>query len=211
MSSSRQRCEADRRRSSLRGSISGRMVRSFAAVLLLLSFSLLASPARAQLSFSSVIDMAQHGSPKVKMAQADVDRARAALAETHDVYIPSLVAGFGEGKSYGPPLGQPAVFSVMSQSLLFSFAQRSYIRAARAGFDAANLALQEARQAVIEDAAVTYLLLTTRSSAEPRCSRSKASQRSSCPSCRNVWMREGIRTWSCCRRGAPWPRSGCSN
>ncbi len=93
------------------------------------------------------------------MAQADVDKARAALSETHDVYIPSLIGNLGEGKSYGPPLGQPAIFSIAAQSLLFSASQRSYIRAARAGFDAANFALQEARNTVAEDATVTYLSL----------------------------------------------------
>ncbi len=140
-------------------SLSVRMVRPLRTTLLLLVLSSAAASAVGQLSFSSAVELAQRTSPKVKMAQADVDKARAALAETHDVYIPAIVGGSGLGKSYGPPLGQPAVFNLTAQSLLFSASQFSYIRAARAGFDAANFSLQEAQQAVAEDTAVTYLSL----------------------------------------------------
>jgi outer membrane protein TolC len=93
------------------------------------------------------------------MAQADVDKASAALKETRDVYVPALIGDFGEGKSWGPPLGQPAVFSIQSQSLLFSYSQRNYIRAAQAGYDAAIFSLEETRQTVAEDVALTYLSL----------------------------------------------------
>jgi len=93
------------------------------------------------------------------MAQADVDKARAVLEQTKDVYIPTLVGGSGLGYSYGFPLGQPSVFNFTSQSLLVSFSQQDYIRAARASLNAANLALRDVRQAVAADAAVTYLAL----------------------------------------------------
>jgi len=116
-------------------------------------------PAHAQISFTTAIDLALKNSPKVKMAQAEVDKARAALDQTKDIYIPTLVVGSGLGYSYGFPLGQPSVFNFTSQSLLVSFSQPDYIRAARASLVAANLALKDARQAVAEDAAVTYLAL----------------------------------------------------
>lgn len=115
--------------------------------------------AHGQISFTTAIDLALKNSPRVKVAQAEVDKARAVLEQTKDVYVPTLVVGSGLGYSYGFPLGQPSVFNVTSQSLLFNYSQQDYIRAARASLNAANLALRDARQAVAEDAAVTYLAL----------------------------------------------------
>jgi outer membrane protein TolC len=75
------------------------------------------------------------------------------------VYLPAIVGGSGLGYSYGFPLGQPTVFNVGSQSLLFNYSQRDYIRAARAGLEAANFALRDVRQIVEEDVAITYIAL----------------------------------------------------
>jgi outer membrane protein TolC len=92
------------------------------------------------------------------MAQADVTKAQAALQELRDAYIPNVVGGSGLGPpSYGFPLGTPSLFNITSQSLVFSYSQRDYIRAARSSLNAANLALADVRQAVAEDAAITYL------------------------------------------------------
>ncbi len=115
--------------------------------------------AHGQISFTTAIDLALKNSPRVKMAQAEVDKARAVLEQTRDIYIPTLVGGSGLGYSYGFPVGQPSVFNVTSQSLIFNFSQPDYIRAARAALNAANLSLRDVRQAVAEDAAVTYLML----------------------------------------------------
>jgi outer membrane protein TolC len=123
------------------------------------AFALAVTPAVAQISFTTAVDLALKNSPKVMIAQAEADKAQAALEQTKDVYIPTLVGGSGLGWSYGFPLGQPSVFNFSSQSLLFSFSQKDYIRAARDSLNAANLALRDARQAVAEDAAITYLSL----------------------------------------------------
>jgi len=125
----------------------------------LCALTLACCPARAQISFTSAIDLALRNSPRVLVAQADVDKARASLSEARDVYIPSVVGGSGLGYSYGFPVGQPSIYNFSAQSLLFNFSQHDYIRAARAGLEAANFALMEVRQAVAEDAAVTYLAL----------------------------------------------------
>ena len=117
------------------------------------------APASAQISFTTAIDLALKNNPRVLAAQDEVDKARAALAEAKDAYIPTLVGGSGLGYSYGFPLGQPSVFNFTSQSLLVNFSQPDYIRAARAALTAANLALKDVRQAVAEDAAITYLAL----------------------------------------------------
>jgi len=116
-------------------------------------------PATAQISFTTAVDLALKNSPRVMAAEAEVGKAQAALEGARDVYIPTLVGGSGLGYSYGFPVGQPSVFNITSQSLLFNYSQQDYIRAARASLDAANLALRDARQAVAEDAAITYLAL----------------------------------------------------
>jgi outer membrane protein TolC len=118
-----------------------------------------AASLRAQVSLTAAVDLALRTNAKVLMAQSDVDKARAQLSESRDVYLPVIVGGSGLGYSYGFPLGQPTVFSVGSQSLLFNYSQRDYIRAARAGLQAANFALMDARQQVEEDVVVTYLSL----------------------------------------------------
>lgn len=116
-------------------------------------------PATAQISFTTAVDLALKNSPRVMAAEAEVAKAQAALEGAKDVYIPTLVGGSGLGYSYGFPVGQPSVFNVTSQSLLFNYSQQDYIRAARASLNAATLALRDARQAVAEDAAITYLAL----------------------------------------------------
>jgi outer membrane protein TolC len=119
-----------------------------------------AAPARAQISFSSAIDLALGSSPRVKMAQADVDKARAAVAETRDVYIPTMTASTNAGGyAYGFPLSTPTVFSFSSSSLIFSYSQKDYIRAAEAGLLASNLALKDAREQIAEDTISTYFQL----------------------------------------------------
>jgi outer membrane protein TolC len=117
-------------------------------------------PSRAQISFTTAIDLALKSNPKVLMGQADVDKARASLQQLRDAYIPAVVGGSGLGPpSYGFPLGQPSIFNLTAQSLVFSYSQRDYLRAAQASLDAATLALKDLREGVEEDTAVTYLAL----------------------------------------------------
>ncbi len=118
-----------------------------------------AGTATAQISFTTAIDLALKNSPRVLAAQADVDKAQAVLSETKDVYIPALSLGSGLGYTYGFPFGAPSLYNVTIQSLLFDQSQRNYIKAARAGLEAANHNLISVRQQVMEDAANTYLSL----------------------------------------------------
>jgi outer membrane protein TolC len=136
------------------------MIRSFRQLLACSALACSITPAVAQISFTSAVGLALKNSPKVMMAQADVDKARASLAQLQDAYIPNLVGGSGIGPpSYGFPLGQPSIYNVTSQSLVFSYAQRDYIRSAKAALEAAILSLKDMREAVAEDAAITYLAL----------------------------------------------------
>ena len=117
--------------------------------------------AGAQVSLSTVVDMAQKNSSAVKLADADLKKAEAALAQTQDAYIPNFVIASNIGYSHGYPTGQPSVGSATMQSLVFSYSQRQYARAARAGVDAANLGLKEAREQIALEVSSTYIELDT--------------------------------------------------
>lgn len=129
-----------------------------ALTLLALAAAVLPS-ARAQISLTAAVDLALRNSPKVRVAQADVDKASALLSQARDAYIPSITTTGGVGKSTGAPLGVPVAFSISAQSLVFNFSQHDNIRAASAGLEAARHALNDVRLAVAEDTAVTYLQL----------------------------------------------------
>jgi len=133
--------------------------RSWPAILV--GLALAAAPALlpAQVSLATVVDLAQRNSSTVKLAEADMLKAQAALAQTQDAYIPNFVIGSNVGYSHGFPTGQPSVGSATMQSLVLSFAQRQYTRAAHAGLDAANLSLKDAREQVALDASSAYIEL----------------------------------------------------
>jgi len=130
---------------------------------MLIAAALAAGPAlaTAQVSLATVVDLAQHNSSAVKLAEADVQKAQAALAQTQDAYIPNFAIGSMVGYSHGFPTGQPSVGSATMQSLVFSYSQRQYLKAARAGFESANLRLKDAREEVALDASNTYIELDT--------------------------------------------------
>ncbi|MGD0546858.1 MAG: TolC family protein [Terracidiphilus sp.] len=134
-------------------------MRGWAAVLL--AAALATAPLPAQVSLGTVVDLAQRNSSAVKLAEADVQKATAALAQTHDAYIPNFAIGSVVGFSHGFPTGQPSVGSATMQSLVLSYSQRQYIKAAHAGLDAANLSLKEAREQVALDTSAAYIELDT--------------------------------------------------
>lgn len=115
--------------------------------------------ARAQISLSTAVALAEKSSPGVRAAAADVRKANAELGETRDAYIPNLVFGANPGYVYGYPLGYPSLFQANSQSLVFSSSQRDYIRAARAAVKAANLRLKDTQQEAALDVALDYVEL----------------------------------------------------
>jgi outer membrane protein TolC len=108
-----------------------------------------------------VVELAQENSIAVKLANADLQKARAALDRTEDAYIPNFVIGSQIGYSHGFPTGQPSVGSATMQSLVFSFSQRQYTKAAQAGVEAANLSLRDAKEQVALDASTDYIELDT--------------------------------------------------
>ncbi|HXS14060.1 MAG TPA: TolC family protein [Acidobacteriaceae bacterium] len=138
------------------------VVRTNAAAVLILTVLVLApafQSACAQISLVSAVDLALKNNPRVRLAQADVDKSTAVLKESKDVYIPAISVGSGLGYSYGYPLGQPSIVNAQITGAILSWSQRDYIRAARLGLQAAVLSLNDARAAVEEDTVVTYLAL----------------------------------------------------
>jgi outer membrane protein TolC len=121
-------------------------------------FPLFALRGYGQISLISSVNLALSNDPRVRMAESDVARARASLQEAKDAFIPSISgSSSGAGYSHGFPLGVPTVFSVSAQSLVFSFSQKDYIRAAQQGLIASDHALKQISEDVKEDATVTYL------------------------------------------------------
>jgi outer membrane protein TolC len=136
---------------------------AIATLALGITFAALPASVSAQISLGTVVDLAQRNSSTVKLADADVRKAQAALAQTKDVFIPELV--FGSGLPAAPSVGftgnPPSILNATVQSMVFSFAQRRYIQAARAGFQAAALNLKDAREQVALDASTDYIELDT--------------------------------------------------
>jgi outer membrane protein TolC len=117
----------------------------------------------AQVSLGTVVDLAQRNSSAVRLAQADVDKAQAVLAQTHDAYVPSinLHSGLPAVPEVGFTGGIPSILDATAQSLVFSFPQKQYIAAARAGLKAATLNLNDAREQVALDASTAYIEIDT--------------------------------------------------
>ena len=136
---------------------------ALAGALACVALLMVPAPTRAQVSLRTVVEMAQRNSSTVRLAQVGVQRASAALAESHDVFIPSL--NFGSGLPVFPEVGftgnLPTIWDANVQSLAFSMSQIRYTQAARMGFRAAELSLSDAREQVALDASDAYLELDT--------------------------------------------------
>ncbi len=115
--------------------------------------------AAAQVSLRTVVELAQRTSTAVRIAQADVSRARASLAETRDAVIPSLsvstgIPAFPEVGFTGQP---PSLWSATVESLMYSIPQKHYIDAAHAGLSAAEARLNDTKDQVALDASTAYI------------------------------------------------------
>jgi outer membrane protein TolC len=122
-----------------------------------------ATCAPAQVSLRTVVELAQQNSSAVRLAGADVAKARASLSETRDAFVPSLA--FGTGLPAFPEVGftgnLPTIWDAQVQSMVFSMPQIRYMQAARQGLQAALLNAKEAREQVALDASVAYVELDT--------------------------------------------------
>lgn len=117
----------------------------------------------AQVSLTTVVELAQKNSATVHLAQADVQKAASQLSQSKDAFVPSI--SFGSGLPAFPEIGftgsLPTVWDGSMQSLVFSLPQIKYIQAARAGLQSAQLALKDAKEQVALEASSAYIELDT--------------------------------------------------
>ncbi len=135
----------------------------WAPAILALAFAAASTALPAQVTLATAVDLAQRNSAAVKLAQADVQRAQAALAQTRDAFIPTVDVGSGLPAlpAVGFTGGVPSILNGNVQTMIFSLPQFQYIKAARAALAAATLNLKGAREQVALDASAAYIELDT--------------------------------------------------
>jgi outer membrane protein TolC len=135
----------------------------FSGIVFIATFSVAADPPAPPISFRNAMELALEHSGVMGIAAINQWRARAAYQELKANYIPQLVVGSGLGYSYGFPLtlegSAPSVVNFNSLSTLFNVPLRRYLAAAKLDIKAASLDVQDKRNAVILDAALTYTQL----------------------------------------------------
>ncbi len=116
-----------------------------------------------QIPFRRAVELAVSHSGTMASAAADQMRAYQSYREAKNLYLPQVVVGSGFGASYGFPLSiegaAPSIFNINTQQYLLNFGQREFVRAAKTEWNASTLSLQDKRDQVMLDAAVTYIQL----------------------------------------------------
>jgi outer membrane protein len=115
------------------------------------------------LPFRTAIELALKNSATTGLSEADLQRARSVVRQTHDVFLPQMVLGSGLGGSYGFPLSlegaAPSIFNVNFQGALFNLAQRNNVKAAKSETEVTTAQNADRRNDVIMETAVDYVQL----------------------------------------------------
>ena len=115
------------------------------------------------ISFRRAVDLALQHSGVMGIAALNQWRARKAYEEVRANYIPQITIGSGLGYSYGFPLtlegSAPSVVNFNSVQSFFNLSLRQFIKAAKIDWNATSLDVQDKRDAVILDTALTYAQL----------------------------------------------------
>jgi outer membrane protein TolC len=121
-----------------------------------------AAPAE-PISFRRAVDLALQHSGVMGIATVNQWRARKAYEEVRANYIPQITIGSGLGYSYGFPLtlegSAPSVVNFNSVQSFFNLSLKQFIKAAKIDRDATSLDVQDKRDSVILDTALTYTQL----------------------------------------------------
>lgn len=134
------------------------------ALLLLPRVGLAADPQNAvPIPFHNAVELALQHSGIMGIAAMNQWRAHQEYLEVRANWIPQLTVGSGLGYSYGFPLtiegSAPSVVNFNSQQALFNWTLKEYLKAAKIQWKATSLDVQDKRDAVILDVALTYAQL----------------------------------------------------
>jgi outer membrane protein TolC len=134
------------------------------AMLSIPSFCLTADPPAPSISFRNAVELALEHSGVMGIAAINQWRARKTYEELRANYIPQLTVGSALGYSYGFPLtlegSAPSVVNFNSVQSLFNVSLRNSMRAAKIEWQATSLDVQDKRNSVILDTALSYTQLS---------------------------------------------------
>ncbi len=120
-------------------------------------------PPATPIPFRNAVELALQHSGVMGIAAINQWRAHEQYRELRANYIPQLTVGSGLGYSYGFPLtlegSAPSVVNFNSVESFFNLTLRQYIKAAKVQWQATSLDVQDKRDAVILDTALTYAQL----------------------------------------------------
>lgn len=122
-----------------------------------------AAPDAAPLGFRQAIQLALQHSGVMGIATLNQWRSYQAYREVRNHYLPQLTVGSGLGYSYGFPLtlegSAPSVVNFTSSQALFSPQLRQFMKAAKIDWKAQSFDVQDKKNEVILDTALTYAQL----------------------------------------------------
>lgn len=120
-------------------------------------------PDAVAIPFRNAVELALQHSGVMGIAAINQWRARQSYEEVRANWIPQLTVGSGLGYSYGFPLtiegSAPSVVNFNSQQAVFNWTLKEYLKAAKIQWKATALDVQDKRDAVILDVALTYAQL----------------------------------------------------
>lgn len=120
-------------------------------------------PNAVPIPFHNAVELALQHSGVMGIAAMNQWHAHQAYEEVRANWIPQLTVGSGLGYSYGFPLtiegSAPSVVNFNSQQTLFNWSLKEYLKAAKIQWKATSLDVQDKRDAVILDVALSYAQL----------------------------------------------------
>jgi outer membrane protein TolC len=112
------------------------------------------------ITFRQTVELALVHSGVMGIAAVNQWRAQKVYQEARDHYLPQLTVGSGLGYSYGFPLtlegSAPSVVNFTSTQSLFNLSLKQFIKAAKIEWKAQSFDVQDKKNAVILDVALSY-------------------------------------------------------
>lgn len=142
----------------------GRLIALILALLFLPRLCVAADPPNdVPIPFRNAVELALQHSGVLGIAAMNQWRARKQYEEVRANWIPQLTVGSGLGYSYGFPLtlegSAPSLVNFNSSQALFNWSLKEYLKAAKIQWKATSLDVQDKRDAVILDVALSYAQL----------------------------------------------------